>query len=50
MVNRRSENGTLHREVVQSAKKGCSFIQPESGGGKDAFAHISALRRSALAL
>ena len=31
-----------------NATKGFGFIEPEGGGGKDVFVHISALERSGL--
>jgi cold shock protein len=34
--------------VVQFAKKGYGFIQPQGGGGKDVFVHISAVEKAGL--
>ena len=31
-----------------NATKGCGFIQPQGGGGRDVFVHISAVERAGL--
>ena len=31
-----------------NSQKGCGFIQPQGGGGKDVFVHISAVERAGL--
>ena len=39
------DNGTVK---WFNAQKGYGFIQPEGGGGKDVFVHISAVERAGL--
>jgi hypothetical protein len=41
-----TNNGARHGEVVQ-LQKGYGFIQPQGGGGRDVFVHISAVFRNA---
>ena len=43
------ENGARHGEVKWfNSQKGYGFIQPQSGGKKDVFVHISAVEKAGL--
>jgi cold shock protein len=42
------ENGTWHPVKWFNSQKGYGFIQPQNGGGKDVFVHISAVDAAGL--
>jgi len=47
IVAQEIDNGTRHGEVVQS-DQGVWVHQPQGGGGRDVFVHISAVERAGL--